>query len=158
LFHHFIERYAVVQLDKFLLVWYFSIRLLVSHTDRAGRSSREVIDKQLIIIYNIKTFFEVLEVLTVEINKSAEKRARQSQERRIRNRAAKSRIKSAAKVFSARLAENNQEAAREELKHVVSLLDRYAGKGILHKNTAARKKSRLNAQLNKLDQQKEAQA
>lgn len=94
----------------------------------------------------------------MEINKSAEKRARQSQERRIRNRSAKSRIKSAAKVFSARLAEKNQEAAQEELKNVVSLLDTYAGKGILHKNTAARKKSRLYAQLNKLNHREEAKA
>ncbi|MCF7954088.1 MAG: 30S ribosomal protein S20 [Spirochaetales bacterium] len=89
-------------------------------------------------------------IVEININRSAEKRARQSEARRIRNRSAKSKIKGASRKFYEAVSEKNSEAAQEQLKEVISLLDKYAVKGILHKNTAARRKSRLYAQFNSM--------
>ncbi len=80
-------------------------------------------------------------------SKSAAKRDRQSKVRRLRNRIAKSTLRSATRKFREAVAAQDSSVANEQLTQVVSLLDRYAGKGILHRNTASRKKSRLNAQL-----------
>jgi len=60
---------------------------------------------------------------------------------------AKSRIRTAARRYQEAVAAKNEEAAQEELRQVISLLDKYTVKGILHRNTAARKKSRLSSQL-----------
>ncbi len=73
--------------------------------------------------------------------KSAEKRLRQNVNRRLRNSAVKSRIKTAVKKA---VTAKGQEAA---LKEAFSAIDRAAAKGVIHKNTAARKKSRLVKQL-----------
>lgn len=74
--------------------------------------------------------------------KSAEKRARTSREARIRNRGNRSRLRTALKRV--RQAES-ADAGRGALRDAESLLDRMAGKGIIHANTAARHKSRLHA-------------
>ncbi len=74
--------------------------------------------------------------------KSAEKRARQSVRRRDRNRRDRTRLRTALKKV--RQAET-REAGRAALKDAESLLDRYATRGIVHPNTAARTKSRLSA-------------
>ncbi len=83
-------------------------------------------------------------------SKSGIKRARQSQERRMRNRVAKSRLRTATRRFREAVASQDNGTAEAELKQVVSLLDRYAVKGIVHRNTAARKKSRMSAQLHSI--------
>ena len=77
--------------------------------------------------------------------KSAAKRDRQNKVRRMRNRVAKSSLRTATRRFDAAVASQDSAAAQEELKRVTSLLDKYAVKGVLHRNTAARKKSRLSA-------------
>lgn len=81
---------------------------------------------------------------------SAQKRQRQNEARRIRNKNAKSQVRTAARKFREAVAGNDKDAAQDNLKAVVKLIDTYAGKGLYHKNTAARKKSRFSAMLNKM--------
>jgi small subunit ribosomal protein S20 len=81
---------------------------------------------------------------------SAAKRQRQNAAGRIRNRAAKSTVRSATRKFKSAVEHKDAESAAVELKQVIKLIDTYANKGLYHKNTAARKKSRLSAMLNKL--------
>ncbi len=76
-------------------------------------------------------------------NKSAEKRERQEAKRRLRNRMAKSTMRTAIKKFDAAVAAGDKAAAEQAMAESNKLLDTVAGKGIIHRNTAARKKSRL---------------
>lgn len=69
--------------------------------------------------------------------KSAEKRLRQSEKNRLRNSAIKSTMKTAVKKA---VSAKGVDAA---LKEALSAIDRAASKGVIHKNAAARKKSRL---------------
>ena len=79
---------------------------------------------------------------------SAKKRVRQNLKRRARNRARKDQIKDSVKGFTAAITSGKFDVAATELKKVVQKLDRVAGKGTIHKNTAARKRSRLTKRLN----------
>ena len=79
---------------------------------------------------------------------SAKKRIRQNLKRRARNRARKERVKTQIKAFNATLATGDATAAEQELRKAVQLLDRTAAKGTIHKNAAARKRSRLTRRLN----------
>lgn len=83
-------------------------------------------------------------------NKSAEKRERQEAARRIRNHATKSKFRTAIKKFDAAVAANDKAAAQVAFAESCKLLDSAAGKGVIHANTAARKKSRLAHAFNKL--------
>ena len=80
---------------------------------------------------------------------SAAKRHRQSLKNRLRNRSYKSQLKTNAKSFLATISENDSEKAQSEYRTLSSMLDRAVSKGILHKNTAARKKSRMYKILNR---------
>ncbi len=83
-----------------------------------------------------------------ERKQSALKRQRQEEKRRLRNRSAKSRIKTV--VRSAReYALDSDEKTAQKAREASKLLDKAASKGIIHKNTAARKKSRLARHVNK---------
>lgn len=77
-------------------------------------------------------------------NKSAEKRLRQSLKRRIHNRSIKNRVRTSVKGFEAAVAKNDKATAQASYSEFVKLADTAAGKGVFHKNTIARKKSRLN--------------
>jgi small subunit ribosomal protein S20 len=83
-------------------------------------------------------------------NAAAEKRMRQEQKRRAHNRSVKSIVKT--QVTKARQAITttsvNAENAEAAVRAAVSELDRAAKKGVIHKNNAARRKSRLMKQLN----------
>ncbi len=74
---------------------------------------------------------------------SAKKRLRQSAKRRGRNRWRKEQIKEAVREFNEALRAGDKDKAAEQLKVVYKRLDHVAAKGTIHKNTAARKKSRL---------------
>ncbi len=74
---------------------------------------------------------------------SAKKRLRQSLERRSRNRAAKSTLKTAIKKLQVVVAAKQFDAARTEFSSLCKLLDQTASKGIIHVNKASRTKSRL---------------
>ncbi|MDD2573865.1 MAG: 30S ribosomal protein S20 [Bacillota bacterium] len=80
--------------------------------------------------------------------KSSEKRARIARVRTARNRSYKSAIKSATKRFDAAVNAGDAEQARAAFIKVEKQLDKAATKGIIHKNTVARKKSRLAKRLN----------
>ena len=67
-----------------------------------------------------------------------------------KNKAAKSALKTAVKKFDVAVAEGDRAAAEAAYKAAVVKVDKAVGNGILHKNTAARKKSSMTLQLNKL--------
>ena len=83
--------------------------------------------------------------------KSAQKRIRVTEAKTIRNRMVKSALKTVIKKFEATVATKNADEAKTALTKVVKALDMAASKGIIHKNMAARKKSRLAAKLNALN-------
>ena len=83
-------------------------------------------------------------------HKSAMKRARQNEVRRLRNKNYRTRSKNMIKEVRAAIAENSADQARENLKNSVSVIQKSASKGVIHKNTAARKISRLSRQINQL--------
>ena len=76
-------------------------------------------------------------------HKSAFKRARQNQVRRIRNRAVRTRVKSVVKEVRQAAAEAGAETAAARLKNAQSAIDKAAKRGVLHKRNAARKIARL---------------
>jgi small subunit ribosomal protein S20 len=74
---------------------------------------------------------------------SAEKRHRQSEERRLRNRAVRSSVRTSAKKFVALAHKKEIGEAELALRDMIKKLDTAAQKGIIKKNAAARKKSRM---------------
>jgi small subunit ribosomal protein S20 len=82
--------------------------------------------------------------------KSAVKRIRTSEKRRIRNAAVRSSVRGAVKSARTALEGGQAAQAREILQRTIQTLDKAVTKGVIHKNTAARKKSRLTRQLNAL--------
>lgn len=82
--------------------------------------------------------------------RSAIKRIRQNEKRRVRNAAARSGVRTAVKSTRTVLGTGAVEEARVALAQTIRVLDKAVTKGVLHKNTAARKKSRLTRQLNAL--------
>ena len=81
---------------------------------------------------------------------SSAKRHRQNQKRRLRNRMVKSAVKSSTKKYLVSVQENNKEKAEADFKLFVQKMDSAVSKGVYHKNTAARKKSRMHQLLNKM--------
>ena len=75
--------------------------------------------------------------------KSAKKRVMIAEIRRERNMADKTKMKTQLKKFAAAVADGNKQAAERELVASVSILDKTAAKGVIHKNAAARRKSNL---------------
>ncbi len=84
--------------------------------------------------------------------RSALKRIRQSEVRRQRNKQVKSKIKNTVRNFMNSLGEEDKETARQNLISVGRVIDKAASKGVIHKKTAARKKSRLAKKLNQSQQ------
>ena len=76
---------------------------------------------------------------------SAKKRARQSEVRRVHNASLRSRMRTAVKRVRKAIADGDKESAQQALRSAASMLDSTAGKSIVHKNMAARNKSRLAA-------------
>ncbi len=77
------------------------------------------------------------------------KRNRQNEKRRLRNKGIRSEINSRVKTVL-KNAESGDPSS-EDLREAVKKIDKAVAKGIMHKNTAARKKSRLSKQLKSLD-------
>ncbi len=82
--------------------------------------------------------------------KSAKKRIKVTQAKTMRNTMIKSALKTKIKKFEAAVASQDINLAKESFKVVVKALDMAASKGIIHKNKAARKKSRLASKINGL--------
>jgi len=82
-------------------------------------------------------------------HQSAEKRIRQNEKRRKRNQSHKSRVRTKIKDLKSI---EDKETAQELLNDVKGELDRLAAKGIIHKNKAANRKSKLEKYVNGLDE------
>jgi small subunit ribosomal protein S20 len=83
-------------------------------------------------------------------SKSALKRARVAERRRIRNRRYRSASRTLVRKAEALIRAADEQAAAGAIGEAISMLDRAAVKGIIHKNNAARRKSRLMAKYNKM--------
>jgi small subunit ribosomal protein S20 len=82
-------------------------------------------------------------------NKSALKANRQNIKRREHNRALRAKLRTGLKSIRKSLDDKNVEGAKAALNNLQSLVDKMATKGIIHKNTASRYKSRLAARIAK---------
>jgi small subunit ribosomal protein S20 len=83
-------------------------------------------------------------------HKSALKRARQSEEKRLRNKGYKTRVKNVVKDVRTAVAGNSPEEAGARFKEAVSVIQKTSCKGIIHKNSAGRKISRLARMVNRV--------
>jgi small subunit ribosomal protein S20 len=82
--------------------------------------------------------------------KSAIKRAKQSEKRRLHNASQKSALRTAIKAVESAVANHNAEQAKQAFVTAVKKIDKAASKGLIHKNAANRKKSRLAQKVNAL--------
>ena len=83
-------------------------------------------------------------------HKSAEKRVRQNVKRNATNRSNRSKLRTQIKKLRSALGQSDQAVSTELLNPTVSLIDKMVNKGIIHKNTAARYKSRLTKHVSEL--------
>ncbi len=80
----------------------------------------------------------------------ARKRARQAAKRRVQNHSQRATMRTYIKKVLKAVAAGDREAAQAAYQAAVPVIDRMAGKGLIHKNKAARHKSRLNARIRAL--------
>ena len=102
--------------------------------------------------YNIQSLLSeagTQEVKAMPNIKSAIKRVKISKARTLRNASAKSALRTSLKRFEQAVRSQDMEAARLALRHATQSLDKAVTKGIVHRNHAARKKSRLMKRMNK---------
>ena len=97
-----------------------------------------------------RSYFIVGEVFGLPNIKSAKKRVLIGEVRNARNKATKSDLKTAIKKFEAAAAEGNRTEAEGAYKVAVKKVDQAVAKGVLHKNTAAHRKSAMTLKLNKI--------
>ncbi len=83
-------------------------------------------------------------------HQSAKKRIRQNEKKRSVNRMNRSRLRSQIKSLREEIEKGDKEASISQLTPTISIIDSMVNKGILHKNTAARYKSRLTKHVNAL--------
>jgi small subunit ribosomal protein S20 len=81
-------------------------------------------------------------------HKSAEKRVRQNEKRRVINRGHRSKVRTYIKRLRAALDSGQGEEVQKSLPEVMSVIDKSVQKGVMHKNAAARYKSRLTVRAN----------
>ena len=84
-------------------------------------------------------------------HKSALKRDRQSKVRRLRNRINKSKMKNAVITVEKALVEGSEEQAKAALQNAVSIIQKTASKGTIHKKTASRRISRLSKRVHRME-------
>ena len=84
-------------------------------------------------------------------HKSEIKRARQNTEQHDRNKAVKTSVKNIIKATRQSVAEKPKEEAIKELNTAKSMIDKASKKRVIHKNTAARKISRLAGRVNRIE-------
>lgn len=80
--------------------------------------------------------------------KSAKKRIKVTEFKTLKNKMVKSALKTIIKKFEASLSTDNKDEIQVSFKNAVRALDMAASKGVIHKNTASRKKSRLAFKVN----------
>ncbi len=81
-------------------------------------------------------------------HKSAEKRNRQNKKRRLENTSIKSKVRTTVKKVLQAVENKDAGASKDALTGAISTIDKAAAKGVFHKNTAARKISRLTKKVN----------
>jgi len=86
-------------------------------------------------------------------NLSAEKRARQSVKRNLRNSSVESGVKTVLKKVETAVTSGNRDVAGKALLQAVKALNKAASKGVVHRNTASRNISRLTKKVNALQPQ-----
>lgn len=84
------------------------------------------------------------------IHKDAQKRTRQAEVTRVRNRAVRTQVRNALKAVRDAVAAGDVPTAQGAFQSAMSTLHRAAGKGVIHRNNAARRISRLNSAVKKL--------
>ncbi|MBE5935086.1 MAG: 30S ribosomal protein S20 [Lachnospiraceae bacterium] len=82
--------------------------------------------------------------------KSAKKRIKVTETKTLRNKAIKSGVKTAIKKVDAAVAAGDKELAQANLLNAISVIDKATTKGVYHKNTSARKVSRLTKAVNNI--------
>ena len=82
--------------------------------------------------------------------KSAKKRAKQAEKRRLHNASMRSRMRTFIKKVAHAVDTGDKDTAQTALKAAIPVIDKTAAKGVINKATAARYKSRLNARVKKL--------
>ena len=81
-------------------------------------------------------------------HKSSEKRVRQSERRRVNNRTHRTKVRTYIKKVRAALDSGKSDDIKQILPEAISVIDKSVQKGVMHKNAAARYKSRLTVQAN----------
>jgi len=101
---------------------------------------------------NSPSFYQAQNFRSTEVANSAQarKRARQAEKRRQHNASRRSMMRTEMKKVINAIDAGDKAGAEEAFKNAAPLLDRAAGNGLIHKNKAARHKSRLNAQIKSL--------
>jgi len=89
-------------------------------------------------------------------HKSAIKRNRQSEKKRVRNASVKSQVKTRVKAVLRAVEDKDRSESVASLETAISLIDKASSKGVLHKNNAARKISRLTRRVNALTETSES--
>ena len=84
---------------------------------------------------------------------SAEKRQRQNEKRRLRNKIHRGKMRTLIKRIEKAIEDQNKDEAEKLLKETIPIIDKTAAKGIIHKNNAARKKSRLSHLVSSMKQE-----
>lgn len=82
--------------------------------------------------------------------KSARKRIKVAEKRRLRNKSYKTAMKTKIKKFEKALETGNAEEIKAKFLEAFKFVDKVASKGVIHKNAAARKKSKMHKKLNKI--------
>ena len=83
-------------------------------------------------------------------HKSSEKRVRQSEKRRVINRSHRTKVRTYIKKLRTALESGKSDEIQTVLPEAISVIDKSVQKGVMHKNAAARYKSRLTAQANQI--------
>ena len=86
-------------------------------------------------------------------HKSSEKRMRQNEKRRLVNRSNRNRLRTTVKKLRAALSEGDANEVQTLLPSTISAIDKAVQKGVLHRNAAARHKSRLTIRVNNVPPQ-----
>ena len=119
--------------EYYLLKFQSKFLHFVNHTGTTSCSRFPKLLKEVTILANIK---------------SAAKRAQIAKVRTLRNKSAMSKVKTTIKGVEAAVAANDAEAAKAALAVAIKTIDKAASNGLLHKNNAANKKSRLTKMVN----------
>tara|TARA_B100000929_G_C15304035_1_gene351418 strand:- start:334 stop:612 length:279 start_codon:yes stop_codon:yes gene_type:complete len=91
-----------------------------------------------------------MEKNTLANTAQARKRVRQSEKARTRNAAQKSNFRTSIKKVLKSLSDKNKDQSNANFKEAMSIMDKLVIKGLIHKNKAARQKSRLNKKIQEL--------